>query len=98
MRLVVNVPAAAQLSLGGFRPNPAVSNSAIAFSLPDGRPSRLEVVDVRGRIMLSREVGTLGPGSHNVALSDAGRLGPGVYWVRLVRPETTLTRKGVVAG
>jgi len=96
--VVVDVPAVAQLALGGFRPNPAMSNSAIAFSLPDARPSRLEVVDVRGRIMLSREVGALGPGSHNVSLSEAGRLGPGVYWVRLVRPETTLTRKGVVAG
>jgi len=96
--VIVDVPAVTQLSLGGFRPNPAISNSAIAFSLPDAQPSRLEVVDVRGRIMLSREVGALGPGSHNVSLSDAGRLGPGVYWVRLVRPEATLTRKGVVAG
>jgi len=96
--VVVDVPAVAQLALGGFRPNPAVSNSAIAFSLPDTQPSRLEVVDVRGRMMLSREVGTLGPGTHNVSLSEAGRLGPGVYWVRLVRPETTLTRKGVVVG
>jgi hypothetical protein len=96
--VTVEVSAAAQLALGGFRPNPATSSSAIAFSLPDARPARLEVLDVRGRILLTREVGGLGAGTHNVRLSDAGRLGAGVYWVRLVRPETTLTRKGVVAG
>lgn len=96
--VVVEVPAAAQLSLGGFHPNPAMSSSAIVFSLPDAKRSLLEVVDVRGRIVLSREVGALGPGPHSLPLSEAGRLGAGVYWVRLVRPETTLTRKGVVAG
>jgi len=96
--VVVDVLADAKLSLSGFRPNPAVRNSAIAFSLPDAQPSRLEVVNVRGRIMLSREVGTMGPGTHHVSLSEAGKLGPGVYWVRLVRTGATLTRKGVVAG
>jgi hypothetical protein len=96
--VTVEVSAVAQLALGGFRPNPATSSSAIAFSLPDARPARLEILDVRGRILLTREVGGLGAGTHNVRLSEAGRLGAGVYWVRLVRPETTLTRKGVVAG
>jgi hypothetical protein len=96
--VLVQVSTAAELALGGFRPNPATSNSAIAFSLPDARPARLEVLDVRGRILLTREVGGLGAGTHNVRLSEAGRLGAGVYWVRLVRPETTLTRKGVVVG
>jgi hypothetical protein len=94
----VTVPATTELSLAGFRPNPAVSSSEIAFGLPDAAPSRLEVIDVRGRIMLSREVGQLGPGTHSVSLSAAGPLGPGVYWVRLIRSETTLVRKGLVVG
>jgi hypothetical protein len=96
--VVVDVPASVNLALRGFQPNPATSRSAIVFSLPDARPTRLEVVDVRGKIMLSREVGTLGPGTHSLSLSESGRLGAGVYWLRLVRPDATLTRKGVVAG
>ncbi len=96
--VTVDVPAIALLSLDGLRPNPATRRSAIAFSLPDARPARLELIDVRGRIVLSREVGVLGSGSHSVSLSEAGRLGAGVYWVRLVRRGAVLTRKGVVLG
>ncbi len=89
----VDVPALA-LSLTGFRPNPAVGRTTLVFSLPDDRPSRLEVLDVRGRVVHSSDVGGLGAGAHVLPLS--GALPPGMYWIRLIHPERTLTRKGLV--
>jgi len=82
--VAVDVPASVNLALGGFQPNPSTGRST----------------DVRGKILLSREAGTLGPGpgTHSFSLSESSRLGAGVYWLRLVRPGATLIRKGVVAG
>jgi hypothetical protein len=93
----VDVEGGATLALGGFVPNPAVGHSALAFSLPDDRPARIEVYDVRGRTVMQREVGELGRGQHLLRL--AGNVEPraGVYWIRLTHPTRQLTIKGVIA-
>lgn len=93
----LEVPSSAQLSLAGFRPNPAISGAGVAFSLPDGAPATLEVHDVRGREVFAREVGSLGPGSHVLPIDGQQRLSAGVYWIRLVHWERTLISKGIVA-
>jgi len=92
----VLVPAGVPLALVGVRPNPATAGSAIEFHLPDTRPTQLELVDVRGRLIWSLEIGSLGAGAHSVPLFQRGALGAGVYWVRLIRPEIALTRKTVL--
>jgi hypothetical protein len=94
--VVVDISAEARLALGGFRPNPALETASISFSLPDKRPASLKVHDVRGRLVFSREVGELGPGAHLLRLDNSRRLAPGIYWIRLVRPEGVLTTKGIV--
>lgn len=91
----VDVPALA-LSLSGFRPNPAVGVATVAFSLPDDRPARLDVIDVKGRIVRTRDVGSLGRGSHVLPFASEAPLGAGMYWIRLNHPERTLTVKGLV--
>lgn len=91
----VVVPALA-LSLAGFRPNPTVGVATVAFSLPDDRPARLDVIDVKGRIVRTRDVGSLGGGSHVLSLASEAPLGAGMYWIRLTHPERTLTTKGLV--
>ena len=72
------------LSLLGPTPNPARDGSIVVeFTLPEVGPTRLDLVDVSGRLVESRDVGASGPGSHVVALGS--NLRPGVYWIRLTR-------------
>ena len=83
----------AVFALRGAWPNPATSAVRIAFSLPDGAPARLEIVDVEGRRRVTRDVGgKVGP--QEVVL-EPGALGlaPGVYGVRLTHGRQILTSK-----
>lgn len=92
----VEVPPALELALEGFRPNPVVGAPLVAFTLPTAAPARLEVLDVAGRRLLARDVGSLGPGHHTVALNARARWEPGVYLIRLTSAERTLHRRGIV--
>lgn len=74
------------LALSPMRPNPARGNTLrVEFTLPDGAPARLELLDVSGRMVASDEVGMLGAGRHVRNLRGNHRLAPGVYLVRLTR-------------
>jgi hypothetical protein len=85
------------LALEGILPNPAVNGRfSVAFALPTNEPARLELLDVTGRRVASREVGSLGPGRHQLALDGGAHLPPGVYLVRLVQAQTTRTTRVVV--
>jgi hypothetical protein len=86
------------LALRGATPNPAsATRMTIAFELPSDAPARLEVVDVGGRRILSRDVGGMGAGLHAVDLANGGRIAPGVYMVRLTQGATTrISRVAVV--
>ena len=70
------------LELAPVGPNPSRDGTVqVEFSLPDAGPARLELMDVAGRLVDTREVGSFGPGRHANAL---GRdLRPGMYLVRL---------------
>jgi hypothetical protein len=86
------------LALRGATPNPAsAARMTIAFELPSDAPARLEVVDVGGRRVLSRDVGGMGVGPHAVDLANGSRIAPGVYWVRLTQGATSrMARVAVV--
>ncbi len=90
------IPASARFALRGLQPNPATSRPAVAFTLPDARPTRLEVFDVRGARLVALEVGALGAGAHVVSLPPARALPPGVYLVRLTRAGAVLSARGTV--
>jgi hypothetical protein len=91
----VTVGVAARLSIAGFRPNPAAGEARVAFTLASGERAQLEVLDVTGRRVATREVSGA-PGEHVVALGGA-RLAPGVYVVRLTQGARTVTTRAVVA-
>lgn len=85
----LDIPVRESFALHGTYPNPSSRDLSTAFSLPAAAPARLEVLDVSGRRVWSREVGTLGAGRHVVSLPA---LRSGVYMVRLTqgsRSETT---------
>jgi len=91
----VEVPAWT-LALQGSRPNPSGSRLSVSFSLPVLAPATLELLDVTGRRLRARAVGTLGAGRHVVDMTPERPLGTGVYWLRLTQAGKALTAKTIV--
>ncbi len=80
-------------------PNPASGRTLTArFTLPRATAARLELIDVVGRRVASRDVGGLGAGTHTVDLSSAGGrvIEAGVYFLRLSQSENAAVRRLVV--
>jgi hypothetical protein len=84
------------LELAGVWPNPSRSGFAITLTLADASPARLEVLDLAGRRLLTRDLERLGPGRHVVSLDEAHALPPGVYLLRLWQAGQTRSRRAVV--
>jgi hypothetical protein len=86
-----------ELTLGPARPNPGSgSRLIIPFTLPVAAPARLELLDVSGRRVAVRDVGSLGAGRHTVDLAEGQRLPAGVYLVRLMQGTQTRVRRVAV--
>jgi hypothetical protein len=84
-------------ALEGARPNPARGSGLhVAFALPNGDPARLELLDVSGRRVRVREVGSLGAGRHMLDLAGGRSFPPGLYWVRLAQGSNRQTRRVAV--
>lgn len=93
----VTIPRPATLALAGARPNPASRSLAIHFTLPDARSATLDLLDIGGRVIRTRDVGTLGAGDHVIDLGEGRMPPPGVYLVRLHQGAGTIVRRvGVV--
>jgi len=93
-------PAAPQvLALAPVRPNPVSGRALVVdVALPSDRPARLELLDIMGRVVASRDLAALGVGRHAVDLSAGPRsLAPGVYMLRLTQgAESRVTRVAVI--
>jgi hypothetical protein len=68
----------------------------VRFSLPGDHPATLELFDLKGRRIASRDVGSLGAGDHLVSLSDRPDLPAGIYLVRLTQDQRALTAKACI--
>ena len=75
-------------------PTPSRGAVGVELSLPDARPARLDLIDVAGRRVATRELGPLGPGRHRVEL--AAGLRSGLYLVRLTQGDRSRTAKAAV--
>lgn len=99
--LAVNAPAAAAASglvLAGAWPNPSgAGRLPVHFTLPPGvGAATLDLVDVSGRVVESRAVGSLGAGGHRMELSGGRRLPAGVYFLRLAHGNDVRVQRAVV--
>ncbi len=85
-------------ALAGARPNPSRRGQLqVSFSLPDAAPARLELLDVGGRLLVSRDVGSWGKGWHSIEFSPERDLSSGVYLLRLRRgDEVQVSRVAVL--
>jgi parallel beta helix pectate lyase-like protein/K319-like protein len=75
-------------------PNPSRGALTLEFSLADNRPAYLQVIDVSGRRVAERDLGSPGPGRHVFELREP--LPPGLYGVRLVQGSAARVIKAVV--
>ncbi len=90
----VQVPAITA-ALAGFVPNPSTGAPRIAFALRGGERAQLDVVDLAGRVVMTRDVGSFGPGSHTIDLAGP-RLSAGVYVMRLTQGDQVHTARGII--
>jgi hypothetical protein len=90
----MDVPGSAGLQIAGARPNPASGPFSLSFSLPTAGKATIEIFDLSGRRVVSREVGTLGAGFHVVPFNrEATSLKAGAYTVRLTQGGKSVTGK-----
>jgi len=88
---------APRFALVGAMPNPArVGQVAVQFVLPSAEAARLELFDLGGRRLASRDVGALGAGRHVVNLAQGTRVPPGLYLVRLRQGSQVRTIRATV--
>ena len=78
-------PHVTALSRPTISPNPAPDGWTVSFTAPGTQNAKLEILDVSGRLLSSRNLGALQIGQ-NSTFVPAGNLSPGIYWVR-VRQE-----------
>ncbi len=74
------------LALDPVHPNPSRGSAlTVRFTLPGAAAASLELLDVSGRRIAAREVGSFGAGRHALDLGEGARLAPGLYLVRLTQ-------------
>ena len=86
------------LAIAPVRPEPVRGGTLVVdVALPSAGPARLEMLDVMGRRVAERELGTLGAGRHTVDLAAGRGLAPGVYLLRLTQAgEARVARVTVI--
>ena len=91
----VSVPDGLQLAIDGTRLDPSGHQFVVAFTLPEVAPARLEVFDLAGRLLRSRNLDGLAAGAHVLGLGDAPA--GGVYFLRLRQGASSVRARAVVA-
>ena len=83
-----------EFALRGAVPNPAFAQMTVSFTLASSEEATLDLVDVSGRLVLSRKVGNLGAGTHRIDLSSTRNgVEPGLYFLRLVQGARVATTR-----
>jgi hypothetical protein len=84
----------------GIRPlvNPACALLTVSCDLPGSEPARVEVYDVSGRLVNTRQVAVKAAGNVTVDAGAGAKLIPGVYWVRLGQAKRKPSTRMVVVG
>jgi len=73
------------LAIRRVSPNPAQGRLAVEFVLRDASPARLELLDVAGRVLRTRDIASPSQGGRSLEFSDAAALRPGIYFLRLLQ-------------
>jgi hypothetical protein len=93
--VLVDVPTTSAFALHDPRPNPVRGDLVVSFSLPSAAPAQIDVFDIAGRRVLSREVGAEG-GSRQLNLSSGRVLPTGVFNIHLTQGDRRAVARAVV--
>ena len=85
--------AGVDLALERVIPNPARALPAVHYSLASWAPASLRLIDVAGRLVFARDLGSPGPGRHETRLGDGTAPPPGTYWLSLQQSGRNVTSK-----
>ncbi len=77
-------------------PNPAGGPFGISIASPSSEPARLEMFDVRGRRILSRDIGALAARAGRLEVGNAKDYPSGVYYLRLTQSGRTASSRLVL--
>ena len=74
-------------------PNPVRSEAQTSFTIPVASAARMELFDLAGRRVWSKALGQLTPGTHTASIPAGAMrpLPPGVYLVRVIAPQVSLS-------
>ena len=75
-------------------PQPSRGTLRVDFTLADDGPATLELMDVTGRRVITRDLGGLGPGRQTIVVAEG--LPVGVFLVRLTQAGRALVKKAAV--
>jgi len=95
--VAVDDVAPAQLSFATAGSNPVTGTPALRFALPHATRVRITVYDISGRQVATLVDGPYSAGEH-VATWQAARVGPGVYFARMIADGRTLGGRMVLLG
>jgi hypothetical protein len=84
------------LGIAEVTPNPTSGALALSLRLPAPGPARLEVFDLLGRNLITRELRFDRPGSFPIRIEEAQALAPGVYTLRLTQAGRNVTARFTV--
>ncbi len=70
--------------------------TGLAIANPNDQPATIELIDVGGRRIWSRSVGSLGVGRHSLAVPNDRARNPGVYFLRLSSNARSASTKVVI--
>ena len=85
-----------ELARRGFQPNPSSGKPQIRFTLTSSRPAKLQLLDIAGRLLMTREIQAPTPGNHQLTVTTPHGLEPGVYFISVRQDGKVVTRRGVV--
>jgi hypothetical protein len=88
----IGPPSGAPLALRSAGPNPFRDAASVRYTLAAAGRVRVDLVDVRGRIVARLADGTMAAGEHAVPVSGRG-LAPGVYQVRVLGEASAVTAR-----
>lgn len=77
-------------------PNPASDHAMVTFALAERQSASIDVIDLAGRRVFSRDLGSLEPGEHRFPITGLAGLPTGMYHVRLTSRSGLATSRLMV--
>lgn len=77
-------------------PNPCTHSTSIKFYLPNNTPITLDIYDINGSLVGNIVQQNLSPGEYQIDINTS-KLKPGIYFYTLKTPNSTKTKKMIVA-